>query len=644
MKSIGIELAARRPITAEECMKKTALLLFVLLCAAPAFAQTISYPTNVWFPHVDIGGDPNGLHYVTLVQASNNTSSFTVGTMVVYSDAGTQMSASFDGGAPTTSLQFTLDSGAVRQIQVSLSGAITAGWIQITYGPAPAQTNVVLQYLSGSSVLTEVGIDPFFGQMSQTYFPVETSTSLNTGIAIANPNVAAAVMVQLTDPNSGNLLSSTTLSLPANGHTAKLLTDLFPSITNINQMRTILTLISCSTTACTAAGPGFIATALRLNLSSNSFTVVPVVQASNTGTIVRVLPHIAFGGNPSGVNFQTTLYLTTFSGFTSSGTPANLSGVTGQASMFNDSGNPIAASANGGAASSSFTFSVLSNRVTRIVLTGTSTLQAGWIQITLPSTSTALVVNAVFQTYQGTTLTSEASVLEAVQDTEGMMFVNVQPGVTNIGVALANPQTTSNSITLTLYNSAGFAAGTQTFTLAPGGHLAQYVTDMFPQLAGTSFSGTLSMQSAASFSSVALRQNGSNSAGGVPGFAVLTVGDSLMYVPSITNLQITGTNRTTGQVNFTITVADFSASLVTPTAAGVFGEAAIIFANTSVQADDQTFTLDGSSMANATTGTLSGTFTSAHTNIPSGTQATFEIYITDAAGNFSNVIGLPFKF
>src|SRR6516162_9652501 len=117
-----------------------------------------------------------------------------------------------------------------------------------------------------------------------------------------------------------------------------------------------------------------------------------------------------------------------------------------------------------------------------------------------------------------------------------------------------------------------------------------------------------------------------------------------MYVPSITNLQITSTNRTTGQVNFTITVADFSASLVTPTAAGVFGEAAILFANTNVQADDQTFTLDGSSMANVTTGTLSGTFTSAHTNIPSGTQATFEIYITDAAGNYSNVIGLPFKF
>jgi hypothetical protein len=278
-------------------------------------------------------------------------------------------------------------------------------------------------------------------------------------------------------------------------------------------------------------------------------------------------------------------------------------------------------------------------------LTGSSALQAGWIQITLPSTSTALVVNAVFQTYQGSTLVSEASVLEALQDIEGMIYVNVQPGATNIGVALANPSTTtSNTITMTLYTSAGFPFGTQTFVLPPSGHLARYVTDIFPQLAGTNFSGTLSMQGTSNFSSVALRQNGTNTAGGVPGFAVLTVGDTVMYVPSITNLQVTSTNRTTGQVNFTITVADFSASLVTPTAAGVFTEAAIIFANTSVQADDYKFIMDGSSMTNLTTGTLSSTFQSAHTNIPSGTQATFELYITDAAGNFSNVIAVPFKF
>lgn len=623
-------------------MKKTALLLFVLFCAAPAFAQLTFTPTNVWFPHMDMGGDPGGLHYVTLVQAANNTSSFSIGTLVVYSDSGTQQSVSFDGQAPATSLQFTLNSGATRQIQISATGSITAGWVQITYSPAASETNVILQYLSGSSVLTEVGIPANFGQMSSTYFPVETNLpSLNTGIAIANPNGAAAVLAQLTD-GSGNLLASTTIPLPTNGHTAKLLPELFPT-TNISQTTAVLFLYSCTSAATTtscAGGPGFIATALRLN--GSAFTALPVTQTAQSDTLVRVLPHIAFGGSPSGVNFQTILYLTTFSGFTSTGTPASTSPVSGQASMFDDNGNPIYASANGGAPSASFSFNVLANHVMKIVLSGTATLQAGSILISVPSAQTQLVVNAVFQTYQGSTLVSEASVLESTQDIEGMIYVSVQPRVTDDGVALANPQSTSNSITMTLYNAAGYVAATQTFTLAPFGHLAKYVTDIFPQLQGTNFSGTLSMQSSANFSAVALRQNAS--AGGGLGFAVLPVADDVMFLPSLTNMQVT-TNRTTGLINFTLTVADYSSSLVTPTSVGVLSEAELVWANTNVAAEDPgQFYIDGSSMVNAMNGTLTGTFQSAHTGIPSGTSATLYIYITDAVGNYSNVIGLAFKF
>ena len=213
-------------------MKKTALLLFVLFCAVPGFAQNSFIPTNVWFPHIDVGGDPNGLHYVTLVQASNNTSSFTTATLVVYSDAGTQLSASFDGQAAATSLTFNLDSGATRQIQVTLSGAITAGWIQITYNPAPAQTNVILQYLSGSSVLTEVGIPPFYdtgSEMSSTYFPVETSANLNTGIAIANPNNSALNITFQLMNEAGQVIDTTKRQLPPFQHIAFFLTELFPN-------------------------------------------------------------------------------------------------------------------------------------------------------------------------------------------------------------------------------------------------------------------------------------------------------------------------------------------------------------------------------------------------------------------------------
>jgi hypothetical protein len=192
---------------------------------------------------------------------------------------------------------------------------------------------------------------------------------------------------------------------------------------------------------------------------------------------------------------------------------------------------------------------------------------------------------------------------------------------------------------LTLYNQAGFVAQTQFVTLAPFGHLAQYVTTIFPQLASASnFTGSLSIQSGMAFSAVALRQNGST----VVGFAALPVADSVMFLPSITNVQITSTNRTTGQVNFTINVTDFSADVVTPTSTAVQAAVGVLYS----QGFDGYYSLllDGSSMIGAVSGTLSGTFQGQRTNIPSGTPGNLYVAVEDSLGNFSNLIILPFKF
>jgi hypothetical protein len=133
-----------------------------------------------------------------------------------------------------------------------------------------------------------------------TIFPVETniSSNLNTGIAIANPNAAASfVMVQLFSGTT--VLGTTTISLPQNGHTAKLLTDLFPNVSGISQITAEVALTSCTTTACTANGPGLIATALRLNVTTGLFTAVPVISTPSGGPLVRLVPHIAFGPGES---------------------------------------------------------------------------------------------------------------------------------------------------------------------------------------------------------------------------------------------------------------------------------------------------------------------------------------------------------
>lgn len=621
-------------------MKKTALLLFVLLCAAPAFAQVGYLAQNAWFPNVDVGGDPNGLHYVTLAQVSNNTSSFITGVITVYSASGAILPVSYDGAAPASTDNFELDAGLTKQIQVSLSGGITQAWMQITYSPNLAETTVIVQYLAGSSVLTEVGINPFFdqggttptfqGQMSSTIFPVETNANVNTGIAIANPNGASVVQAQLV--NGSAVLGATTISLAQNGYTAKLVTDLFPSVAGIGQITGQLVLTSCTTTACTAAGPGFIATALRLNMANNSFTAVPVESTPSAGS--QVVPHVAFGGDPNGTNLQTVLYLTN----------PSLTGVTGLANIYDNNGNPIAASANGGAAAASFTFTVLGGGVMKITLSGGSTLQQGWVTLTMSSQAT-LIVNALFQTYNGPTVISEASVLASAAQTEGLIFVDMAPNLTDIGLALANPQATSNTITLTLFNSSGFVVTTQSITLAPFGHLAQYLDQIFSQLQGASFMGTLSMQSSLAFSTVALRQNLTSQAG----FAALPVSPDIMFLPSITNVSIISTNRASGgQVNFSISVTDFSVpnNLVTPTSTAVPISVAVDYPNLGANGFDGYYQVyaDGTALLNTATGTLTATFTGANSSIASGTPGVLYVAVQDSLGNYSNTITLPFKY
>lgn len=606
-------------------MKRAALLLFILVCAVPAFAQTAFLPVTVQFPEIVVGVN-EGLNYLTIVQAVNNNSTFSQGHIALYSDTGGTFSASFDNGAPAPTFDFTMDSGTTREIVISSTGPITTAWMSITYNNSDAATTVFIQYRAGTSVLTEVGINPFYQPISSTDFAVETGPNLNAGISIVNPATTAAwVLVRLWDPNNpGNLLGSTILSLPSNGHMARLLSELFPTVASVGQILTQVSLDSCGTSNCSTAGPGLIATAFRLNMINSNFTAIPVIQSPQGGALVRVVPQIAVGGDPNGLNFETALYLTT----TASG------GVMGVADIFDDNGNPIDISANGGAPGSHFPFSVLTNGVTKIMLSGNSAVQVGWVRLTLPQ-SESLIVNAVFETMIGSTIASEAGVLEAPPITGGLIFAD-QTDVENAGLNFANPQASSNPVTLTLYNESGWVVDTQTVTLAAFGHLARHLYEIFPSVSPSStFKWSVSMQAPLGFSVVGLRLTGAN-------FASIPVAPGIMYVPSITNVNVTGTNRTTGTVSFTIDVTDFTPNVVTPTSTAVMVGAGVNYS----QGFDGYYpiTVNGSSLQNVQTGTLTGTFQGGATNIPSGTQATFYIFLQDALGNYSNTAYIPIRF
>src|SRR5437773_1522112 len=296
-------------------MKKIALLL-LLLSADLAFGQATYYPVSVAFPQIAIGGDNGGDHYVTLLQLVNNNSAGTTGHLALYSDSGSALSALFDGQGPQSALDVTLAPGEARQIQLTLDGPITPGWLAIDYSPSDALTTVILQYRSGETLRSEVGVQPSFSTVESADVAVETDDAtsgslINVGIAIANPgSTTANVFVGLWDPNTGGLLTSATIALPPKGHVSRFLGELFPNVLAIAHMRAKLNLDSCSSPSCAfIGGNGFVATVLRLN--GDQFTTVPVAERTDTGDQIRVLPQVAFGGPSNALNMKTVLYFTT---------------------------------------------------------------------------------------------------------------------------------------------------------------------------------------------------------------------------------------------------------------------------------------------------------------------------------------------
>jgi hypothetical protein len=213
-----------------------------------------------------------------------------------------------------------------------------------------------------------------------------------------------------------------------------------------------------------------------------------------------------------------------------------------------------------------------------------------------------------------------------------------QSATTRVGVAFANPQTTANTITLTLFNKDGFVFASRDITLGPNAHKAQFIDELFPQLgSGVDFDGALAMQSSMEFATLALRLNSGK-------LATLPVSSNGMYRPAITDLRITKLQKSPALVNFDIDVKDFDSDLAIAGATSIVGVSGLFFGS-SIGSAEAIPTIDGTSMLNRDTGTLSGSYTRPDIGaIPTGTQAYFYVYIYDSAGNVSNTIYVLVKF
>src|ERR1043166_5727894 len=115
---------------------KRLIFIVLLLSVQPLFGQTINNTDYIAFPQIAVGGDSAGQNYTTLIQIVNNNSSYTSAHLTLYSDGGSPLSVLIDGQGPQSSFDFQMEAGEARQIQLTLNGAVTAGWMEISYNPS----------------------------------------------------------------------------------------------------------------------------------------------------------------------------------------------------------------------------------------------------------------------------------------------------------------------------------------------------------------------------------------------------------------------------------------------------------------------------------------------------------------------------
>jgi hypothetical protein len=142
----------------------------------------------------------------------------------------------------------------------------------------------------------------------------------------------------------------------------------------------------------------------------------------------------------------------------------------------------------------------------------TGTIKSGYLIVTPDGTSDAPTVTFTYGTVSQGSVQSQAGVIPSMMATDASMFVEIIPSISrNIGVAIANPGSTLNAITMTLRDESGIVVGSPANVSVPAyQQVAKFVSDVFgADVIANGFRGSLRMQSSAPFAVTGLRFAGS---------------------------------------------------------------------------------------------------------------------------------------
>jgi hypothetical protein len=449
------------------------------LAAAADLAQPIGIQS--YLPHVANGSFAGGSFRTTFLLFNNTDGENAVHLRLTQDDGGL-LAVTIPGLGTGSEFAITLAPGASRIFQTDGSGPLATGAATITTGLPIGLSSIFSTYDTTGTLLSEAGVDASL-PLREFVVPVDTTSDLNTGLALMNPwQVEASVHVKLAD-DSGHETAQADLVIAPGEHRAAFVAgtrQLFPAAA---AFRGTLAVRSSSRLP---------ALTLRQISRPLSYTTLPVVHSGSVRHL-QVLPHIATGLFDGG-SFKTSFLI-----LNPNPMPADIT-----LSLTKSDGTPFRTVLQDKGPGSSFDLKLPPNGSVCLRTDGSGPLTVGAASVSSDVPVDAAGIFSVFDS-QGRFQT-EAGVGAVRASSSFTLPVDVT-GDFNTGVAFFNPGARSVQLGLRLIGEDGRLIGEYPqFSLPAGNHRAIFISELFPGTAD--FRGSLAV-SGGMAAAVVLRQKAS---------------------------------------------------------------------------------------------------------------------------------------
>ena len=401
----------------------------------------------------------NGAGLTSSFVFTNPSSVNAVGGSLLFSgDDGNDLNLGLEGEAAASQRDFNIPPLGSFELDTDGAGDLTPGAARVLGDlPVGGVVRFSIPGLGIAGVGNSLLVDSFMTPVVR-----DTETGLSTGIAIHNNGPAATVRMKL-NRLDGTFQRTALVELPANGHVAKFVEELFPTLEDFEGSLTVM-------------GDLLAATALQLGNDPGEFTTLPVVPIS-PATLPGPVYFSHFG---NGAGLLSSVFLLN---------PSEEDRAKGNLTFLGDSGIALSVGVNGEDPATQFPFDLPPQGGAVFTTDGEGDVVGGSAQVTVDEG----VVGGVLRfTLPGAGIAGVGSsepltgfIIPVRRDEAGGLNTGIS--ISSTGMAL------TSSLTLRDLNGNAVAGGMANLNLTANGHKADFLDVLFPGADTSNFGGTLTV-------------------------------------------------------------------------------------------------------------------------------------------------------